>query len=56
MKIDIRATGVANYLKDKLSEGDKSRVMVMPNGEVNATSDEAQSRVVVVKYVLLNAN
>ncbi len=51
-----RATGVANYLKAKLSEDDKSRVMVMPNGEVNATSDEAQSRVVVVKYVLLNAN
>lgn len=48
-----RATGVANYLKDQLPSKDGEKVMVMPNGEANATSDEEQSRVVVIKYVLL---
>ncbi|MEQ6119636.1 OmpA family protein [Reichenbachiella sp. MALMAid0571] len=51
-----RATGVANYLKAKLADSDKDRVMVMPNGEVNATNDQEESRVVVVKFVVLNAN
>lgn len=48
-----RATGVANYLKDQLPSKDGEKVLVMPNGEANATSDEEQSRVVVIKYVLL---
>jgi len=51
-----RATGVANYLKSKLSDSDKNRVMIMPNGEVNATNDQEKSRVVVVKFILLNNN
>ncbi len=48
-----RARGVADYLKAKLKSTDDKKVLVMPNGEANATADEAESRVVVVKYVLL---
>ena len=49
-----RATRVADYLKSSLPNNGKDRVYIQPNGELNATSDEVKSRVVNMKYVLLN--
>jgi outer membrane protein OmpA-like peptidoglycan-associated protein len=48
-----RAKGVAEYLRGSLN-GDREKVFIQPNGELNATIDEGNSRTVIIKYILLN--
>lgn len=48
-----RAKGVAEFLRQGLN-GDREKVFIQPNGELNATTDEDNSRTVDIKYILLS--